>query len=120
LIFYFVVCSKTSATLHYLLYEVCVNTDVQNKLYEEIKSVIKSNESVTEEHLEKLKYLKYVVKESMRLHSVAPTNSRIVTKDIKIENYIIPKGVIFNLKFFNLLLSNCSIFIFVKTQVFFR
>ena len=48
---------------------------------------------ITEEHLEKFKYVKHVVKEAMRLHSVAPTNSRIITEDIKLDEYLIPKKV---------------------------
>jgi cytochrome P450 len=85
----------TSATLHYLLYELSVNKSVQENLYQEIITIMSSNNSddVTEDHLEKFKYLKWVVKENMRLNSIAPTNSRILTKDLLINNYLIPKKV---------------------------
>ena len=74
---------------------------MQNRLYEEVVAIVGLGENVTEEHLEKLKYLKYVCKESMRLHSVAPTNSRRLTKEVKIEKYIINKGVNFLVKIFH-------------------
>jgi cytochrome P450 len=83
----------TSATLHYLLYELSVNKSVQENLYQEIITVMKSDVDVSEDHLEKFKYLKWVVKENMRLNSIAPTNSRILTKDLQINNYLIPKKV---------------------------
>ena len=52
--------------MHYLLYELGTNLDIQDKLYQEIDSVLKPNESITEDHLAKLKYLKYTVKENFR------------------------------------------------------
>lgn len=42
------------------------NPDVQERLNQEINSVLKLNEPITEEHISKLKYLKYSVKESLR------------------------------------------------------
>nr|QUF59382.1 cytochrome p450 CYP3047B1 [Brachionus angularis] len=85
----------TSATaIYYLLIELGLNQDIQEKLYQEIKSVVKPNEDVNEEHLEKLKYLKLVIKESMRLHSTVPANSRILTEDCVIGDYLIPKGTV--------------------------
>ena len=57
---------KTSTSLHYFLYEMGKNQDVQERLNQEINSVLKLNEPITEEHISKLKYLKYSVKESLR------------------------------------------------------
>jgi len=86
----------TAATLHYLLYELSVNERVQENLYQEIKSIMNNSTddmNITEEHLEKFKYLKWVVKENMRINTIAPTNSRILSKNLEIENYLVPKGV---------------------------
>ena len=33
-------------------------------------------------------------KKKIRLHSIAPANGRILNKDIILEDYLIPKGVI--------------------------
>jgi len=84
---------KTAVSLYYLLYELGSKKDIQNKLYNEISSILKPDEQVTEEHLVQFKYLKWIVKESQRLHAVAPSNSRVLQQDLVLENYFIPKGV---------------------------
>ncbi len=57
----------TTATAHYfLLYELGKNSEVQQELYEEIKRVVGDNRTVNEDHLEKMKFLKNCVKESLR------------------------------------------------------
>jgi cytochrome P450 len=57
----------TTATAHYfLLYELGKNLEVQQELYEEIKRIVGDNRIVNEDHLEKLKFLKNCVKESLR------------------------------------------------------
>jgi len=52
--------------MHYFLYEMGLNQDVQEKIYQEVNSLVKLNEQITEDHLAKLKYLKYSVKENFR------------------------------------------------------
>ena len=42
------------------------NLDVQEKLYQEINTILKLNEQITEDHIAQLKYLKYSVKENLR------------------------------------------------------
>jgi cytochrome P450 len=56
----------TSTVLHFILYELGKNQDIQNRLVEEINSVLGPNEGVTNEKLESLQFLKAVVKESLR------------------------------------------------------
>ncbi len=57
----------TTATAHYfLLYELGRNPEIQNELYEEVNRVVGNNKNVTEDHVEKLKFLKNCVKESLR------------------------------------------------------
>lgn len=41
-----------------------------------------------------MKYLKCVFKESMRLHSTVPANARILSQDLTLDSYSIPKGTI--------------------------
>lgn len=45
-----------------------MNPDVQEKLNQEIISIVGDDPEVTEQHIEKFKYLKCIVKESMRLY----------------------------------------------------
>ena len=96
----------TATAIHYLLYDLGTNLHIQDKLYEEINQVVGQSSEITEEHLNKLKYLKCVVKESLRLHSSVPANSRILTEDTKIGDYLIPKGVV--LVFCNSFISKCE------------
>ena len=57
---------KLSISLHYILYDLGTNQDIQNKLYDEISFVIKNDDIITSNHINGMKYLKFVVKESMR------------------------------------------------------
>lgn len=82
----------TSNSLYYMLYELGINPNIQERLYNEIDSVIGSDKEVTAEHIEKMKYLKCVFKESMRLHSTVPANARILSQDLVLDQYKIPKG----------------------------
>nr|QEV83802.1 cytochrome P450 [Brachionus rotundiformis] len=84
----------TATAIHYLLYDLSTNPAIQDKLYQEINQVVGNSGEITEDHLNKLKYLKCVVKESLRLHSSVPANSRILTEDTQIGDYLIPKGVV--------------------------
>lgn len=77
-----------------MLYDLGTNPAIQEKLYQEINRVVGNSDEITAEHLNNLKYLKCVVKESLRLHSSVPANSRILTEDTVIGDYIIPKGVV--------------------------
>jgi hypothetical protein len=52
--------------LYYLLYEIGTKKDVQQDLYNEINSILKPDEQITPELLDRFKYLKNVVKEAAR------------------------------------------------------
>lgn len=84
----------TSNSLYYMLYELCINPNIQERLHKEIDTVIGTDKEVTAQHIEKMKYLKCVFKESMRLHSTVPANARILSQDLILDQYKIPKGTI--------------------------
>ena len=52
--------------LYYILYELGIDQEAQQKLYEELAAHLRPDEEINEEHLEQLKYLKNVVKETLR------------------------------------------------------
>lgn len=58
----------TSTTLTFLTYELCVNQDVQQKLYEEIAEMdaILDGKRIDYETLQKMKYLDQVISETLR------------------------------------------------------
>lgn len=81
----------TSITLHFLFYELGINQNVQQELYEEISKVCKINEDMTDDNLSKMPYLKATLKESLRLHALGTLNGRKLKEDIILDDYLIPK-----------------------------
>ncbi|CAB3362649.1 Hypothetical predicted protein [Cloeon dipterum] len=84
----------TSNSAAMVLYYLGKNPDVQEKLYQEVKSVVPEdpNESITAAHMEKINYMKACLKESMRFAPVAVGNARLINKDMVLGNYMIPKN----------------------------
>ncbi|BAT73343.1 hypothetical protein LR48_Vigan01g021700 [Vigna angularis] len=83
----------TSATaIEWALSELIKNPRVMKKLQKELESVVGMERKVEESDLEKLEYLDMVIKESMRLHPVAPLliphESR---EDCMVGEFCIPK-----------------------------
>ena len=61
-------CFQTGLTLSHLIYHLAHNPEKQQKLYQELKAEVTTEEPIPQEVLEDgLSYLKAVVKESMRL-----------------------------------------------------
>ena len=83
-IFFFGSFHTTSSTLTFLTYEMAIHPDIQQKLQEEIDSVLNEeltnknlvNDQPSYEEINKLKFLDAVIKENMRLHAVAPILER--------------------------------------------
>jgi cytochrome P450 len=84
----------TAYSCAFALIEVAQHPHIYQKIKAEIDSVIGNDvEHMTQQHLSKLVYLDNVIKESMRLNSVAAQGSlRVASKDIKFQDMIIPKG----------------------------
>lgn len=72
----------------FVLHELAVNPDIQEKLYQECKSVEEKLEGkqITYEYLQKMKYLDMVLSEVLRRWSFAPAMDRCVTKPYVVEN----------------------------------
>lgn len=73
-------------------YNLAKNPHVQDKIYEEIQSVMGREEEITPDHLHQFRYLKDCLKESLRLSPPTLSIGRITLKDIVINNTLIPKG----------------------------
>ena len=84
----------TATMLHYIVYELGRNPRVQVKLYAEIREHINdgSQNEVDEDKLEKMQYLKIILKEALRTHTLLPVNGRVLQKDLVLDGYRIPKG----------------------------
>ncbi|XP_055696967.1 probable cytochrome P450 9f2 isoform X3 [Phlebotomus papatasi] len=76
-----------SASLSFAAYEICANPEVQEKLYEEIKTVDEDlqGDRINYETLSKMKYLDMVISESLRKYPPATIAERQCNKDITLE-----------------------------------
>lgn len=77
-----------SLTLCFLVHELCVNNDVQERLYNEIQDVKShlNGESVTYEALKDMKYMDQVVLETMRRWAQSGFSSRYVNAPYVMHN----------------------------------
>ncbi|CAA7023944.1 unnamed protein product [Microthlaspi erraticum] len=82
----------SSSTTRWAMAEVLNNPKIIERLREEIDSVVGTTRFVQETDLPKLPYLQAVVKETLRLHPVAPVLSREFEKGCTIGGFYIPKG----------------------------
>ncbi|KAH9758978.1 cytochrome P450 83B1 [Citrus sinensis] len=82
----------TAATLIWALTYLMKNCRVMKKVQEEIRSLIRNKDFVDEDDVEKLSYLRAVVKETLRMQPVAPLLiPRETTEKCKIDRYEIPQ-----------------------------
>ncbi|XP_010514266.1 PREDICTED: cytochrome P450 71B3-like [Camelina sativa] len=85
----------TSAiTMIWAMAELIKNPRVMNKVQDEIRTCIgiKQNERIKEEDVDKLQYLKLVIKETLRLHPASPLLlPRETMAEFKIQGYNIPR-----------------------------
>jgi len=80
-----------SNTMQWVIYELARNPSIQEKLRQEINNV--TNGAIVDNNaLQKLPYLRAVVKETLRLYPIAGVVTRTLTKDMPIANYNIPSG----------------------------
>ncbi|XP_020621575.1 cytochrome P450 27C1-like [Orbicella faveolata] len=82
----------TSTSLLFLLYDLARYPAVQEKVYEEVTSLIGPHGDFTPDTFAKLDYLKACVKESMRLHPAIRWERRL-TQDVVLSGYKVPSGV---------------------------
>ncbi|CAF2015004.1 hypothetical protein HID58_077305 [Brassica napus] len=84
----------TSAqTATWVMTHLISNPRVMNKVQTEVREVVKNKDNITEDDIEQLKYLKMVIKETLRINPlVLLLIPREASKDLKIRGYDIPKN----------------------------
>ncbi|KAL7643981.1 UNVERIFIED_CONTAM: hypothetical protein RMT77_005994 [Armadillidium vulgare] len=83
----------TSHTVAFTLYLLARNKDKQKKLQEELDLVLgEGKETLKEEQIANLSYVKACIKESLRLFPLALGNARVLHQDAVLGGYEIPKG----------------------------
>ncbi|KAL8465616.1 hypothetical protein ACS0TY_034918 [Phlomoides rotata] len=83
----------SSTALEWTMAELIKNPSTMKQLQKEVREVGGSKEEIEEEDLEKMPYLKAVIKESLRLHSPVPLLvPRESTRDTKVMGYDVVAG----------------------------
>jgi len=85
----------TSTTLQYVIYNMAINQDCQEKLREEINRVFPNRVEV--EGIKELKYMSNVINETLRLFPPSGIMGRFCTQDCQIGDFFIPKGTFLTL-----------------------
>ncbi|XP_074960950.1 cytochrome P450 3A9-like [Phalacrocorax aristotelis] len=93
-IFIFAGYEPTSNTLCYLAYELATHPDVQQKLLQEIDTVLPNKAPLTYEAMMQLEYLDMTVSETLRLFPLGGRLERACKKDVEINGVNIPKGTV--------------------------
>ncbi|XP_072043260.1 cytochrome P450 20A1-like [Amphiura filiformis] len=77
--------------LVWALYYIVTHQDVQEKLHQEIQSVLGEDKDVDSSHIAQLVYLRQVLDETLRITALAPWAGRFHDTDITLAGYVIPK-----------------------------
>ncbi|XP_048730635.2 cytochrome P450 302a1, mitochondrial-like [Ostrea edulis] len=91
--FIFAGVDTTSHHLSFVMYLLGRHPEIQEKLYQEIKSTLGNDGEITDSQIGKMSYLKAVTRETHRILPVAPGNIRTSSKDMVLSGYKIPAGV---------------------------
>ena len=95
----------SSSLMTFLLYELALNPDIQDRLREEITTGLEENDGkLTYDMLLGFKYLDMVINEGLRKYPPIPTPIRKCTKEYHIPNssLIIPEGTVILINAFSL------------------
>ncbi|XP_067406928.1 cytochrome P450 3A9-like isoform X2 [Emydura macquarii macquarii] len=93
-IFVFAGYEPTSNSLCYLAYELAIHPDVQQKLQEEIDSVLPNKTPLTYDALMQMEYLDMTLNEILRLFPLGGRIERVCKNDIEVNGVIIPKDIV--------------------------
>ncbi|NWH84308.1 CP3AL protein, partial [Aegithalos caudatus] len=93
-IFIFAGYEPTSNSLSFLAYELALHPDVQQKVLQEIDTVLPNKAPLTYEAIMKLEYLDMTVNETLRVYPLGGRVERTCKKDVEINGVTIPKGVV--------------------------
>ncbi|KAI0663218.1 cytochrome P450 monooxygenase pc-2 [Cubamyces menziesii] len=76
----------TASTLTFIVYMMCLNPCVFERLRREVLETFNPTEMPTFDGVKKMKYLRAVINETLRLYPVVPFNLRVATQDTTLPN----------------------------------
>ncbi|XP_021720181.1 (+)-menthofuran synthase-like [Chenopodium quinoa] len=83
--------TTTYATLEWVMSELLRNPTIMESLQKEVREITRDKANITENDLEKMEYLKAVIKETFRLHPPVPLLlPRISSQETQLHGYDIP------------------------------
>ncbi|XP_001849294.2 cytochrome P450 4d8 [Culex quinquefasciatus] len=85
----------TTSGISFAIYELARNPVVQDKIYDEIVSILgkdPNSHEITFQVLQEFKYLEMVIKETLRLYPSVPFIGRNVVEPIKLDGITLPPG----------------------------
>ncbi|RZC34252.1 cytochrome P450 monooxygenase CYP4H10, partial [Asbolus verrucosus] len=74
----------TTSGISFTILALADNPDVQGKVYQEIRSIMGTDEIITMKHLNDMKYLEMVIKEAQRFYTTVPLIERKLETDCNI------------------------------------
>ncbi|XP_077977790.1 1,25-dihydroxyvitamin D(3) 24-hydroxylase, mitochondrial-like [Glandiceps talaboti] len=80
----------TSTAVQWNLYNLAKHQHIQQSLYEEVSRVVPQGELPSAKHINEMRYLRAVVKETLRLYPSSFNSTRVLDKDIILKGYHIP------------------------------
>ncbi|XP_057787923.1 cytochrome P450 736A117-like [Salvia miltiorrhiza] len=84
-----------STAMEWTMSEVLRHPKVMEKLQQEVRGIVKEKQAIRDDDLEKMHYLKAVIKEALRFHPPAPLLvPRVATKDVQIKGFDISAGTV--------------------------
>uniref|UniRef100_A0A8B9DH64 Cytochrome P450 family 27 subfamily B member 1 n=1 Tax=Anser cygnoides TaxID=8845 RepID=A0A8B9DH64_ANSCY len=87
-----------SSTLSWSLYELSRHPGVQAALHQEVAAALGPGHEPPAAALARMPLLKAVVKETLRLYPVIPSNARVVPdRDIRVGDYLVPRKTLITL-----------------------
>lgn len=85
----------SSTTMTFALYELARHPEIQQKVRDEVNSVLKQhNGKITYDAMQEMKLLRCVIDEALRMYPPVPILFRRCTKNYQISNVVIEKNVI--------------------------